>query len=91
MRAIPDSTKIKLMIDHGAKINAATVDGTTPLMMTAHVHTATELLRYLVRRGANFRATNKRGPGSGTRRLENAYSTYQYSQISFLSQNGPIP
>lgn len=61
MRAIPDLPKIKLLIEHGAHINSRTADGTTLLMMAAHVRSGSELVKYLVRKGADIEATNNRG------------------------------
>ena len=62
MRAMPDLAKIKLLAEHGANINAATVDGTTPLMLAAGIRTDGDVVRYLIAKGANLRATDRLGP-----------------------------
>ena len=61
MRAMPDLTKIRILVEHGAGINAVTVEGTTPLMMAARNRNAAAVVRYLLGKGADLRATNSRG------------------------------
>ncbi|MGH7973504.1 MAG: ankyrin repeat domain-containing protein, partial [Limisphaerales bacterium] len=61
MRAMPDLAKIKLLVEHGANLNAATVDGTTPLMVAAGIRTDGEVVRYLIAKGADLRATDSFG------------------------------
>src|SRR6185312_13435066 len=61
MRAMPDLAKIKLLVEHGANVNAATVDGTTPLILAAGIRTDGEVVRFLIAKGANLRATDRLG------------------------------
>ena len=60
---VPDSpylTTVKLLLDHGAQIEARDEDRGTPLIFAAG-HAQTEIVQLLLRRGANFQATDKYG------------------------------
>jgi ankyrin repeat protein len=61
MRAMPDLDKVKLLVAHGAKVNIFTVEGVTPLMIAAHTHGAADVVRYLLRSGADFHLLNRAG------------------------------
>jgi ankyrin repeat protein len=57
MRAIPDLAKVKLLVDHGADVNAS-AEGTTALLIAAGLPAAEEVVRYLIRNGADLKAVN---------------------------------
>jgi ankyrin repeat protein len=61
MRAMPDLAKIELLIEHGANVKAATVDGTTPLMMAARIESAGDVVRYLIKKGADLSSIDRSG------------------------------
>lgn len=61
MRAMPDMAKIELLIEHGANVKAATVDGTTPLMMAARIESAGDVVRYLIKKGADLSSIDRSG------------------------------
>ena len=56
MRAMPDLAKIKFLVDHGARVNAATSRGSTPLLIAAGLPAAEEVVRYLIQKGADIKA-----------------------------------
>jgi ankyrin repeat protein len=60
MRAMPDLAKIKLLVEHGADVNAVAV-GATPLLIAASLPNAEEVVRYLIQKGANIKAVNGLG------------------------------
>ncbi len=60
MRAMPDLAKVKLLVEHGADVNAA-AGGTTPLLIAAGLPSAEEVVRYLIQKGADFKAINGQG------------------------------
>lgn len=49
------------MIEHGAPVNAAALDGTTALMMAAMANPTTTVLKTLIEHGADVNAKNNRG------------------------------
>jgi ankyrin repeat protein len=61
MRAMPDLAKIQLLVEHGANVKAATVDGTTPLMLAARLESATDVVSYLLKHGADAGAIDRSG------------------------------
>src|SRR5215469_16878745 len=60
MRAIPDLGKIKLLIEHGADVNAS-ARGTTPLLIAAGIRSAGDVVRYLIKQGADTKAVDAQG------------------------------
>jgi len=60
MRAVPDLAKVKLLVEHGANVNAL-ADGTTPLLIAAGIPHAEALVRYLLEKGADLAAVNHLG------------------------------
>ncbi len=58
--AVDDLEKTKLLIERGAKVNARSGDGRTPLMVAVARRGATPVVRLLLDRGANVLV---RGPG----------------------------
>src|SRR5260370_10831474 len=61
MRAMPDLAKIKLLVEHGANVNAVAAGGNTPLLIAAHIRSAEEVVRYLIRNGADLKAVGGTG------------------------------
>jgi hypothetical protein len=49
------------MLEHGAPVNAAALDGTTALMMAAMANPTTTVLKTLIEHGADVNAKNNRG------------------------------
>jgi ankyrin repeat protein len=60
MRAMPDIAKVKLLVEHGANVNAL-AEGTTPLLIAAGTPHAEAVVRYLLEKGADWRAVNQLG------------------------------
>jgi ankyrin repeat protein len=60
MRSMPDLAKVKLLVEHGAGINAS-ADGATPLLIAAGIPGAEPVLRYLLEKGADLKAVNPLG------------------------------
>jgi ankyrin repeat protein len=60
MRGIPDLTKVKLLVKHGADVNTS-AGGTTPLLIAAGIRSAEDVLRYLIESGADLKATDGLG------------------------------
>ncbi|MDQ6700190.1 MAG: ankyrin repeat domain-containing protein, partial [Acidobacteriota bacterium] len=52
MMAAPDLSKVKLLIEHGASVNAKSKTRFTALMVAANYRGTTELVRYLLDKGA---------------------------------------
>lgn len=50
-----------LLITHGANVNTKSLDGTTPLMLAANRKGAVEIVRTLIQKGANVKASRKNG------------------------------
>ena len=61
MRVLPDLAKVKLLVEHGANISAATNEGDTALIMAVSIRSAEDMARYLVQKGVDVRASNQRG------------------------------
>ncbi len=60
MWAVPDTDKVRLLIDAGADVNAVSADGRTPLLIAAGFRGSAPVIRLLLEKGANIRA---RAPG----------------------------
>jgi ankyrin repeat protein len=60
MGAIPDLGKVKLLVEHGADVNAS-ARGTTPLLMAAGIRSAGNVVRYLIKQGADTKAIDAQG------------------------------
>ncbi|MFA6775915.1 MAG: ankyrin repeat domain-containing protein [Sphaerochaetaceae bacterium] len=55
------SEVVTSMLEHGAPVNAAALDGTTALMMAAMANPTTTVLKTLIEHGADVNAKNNRG------------------------------
>jgi N-acyl-D-amino-acid deacylase len=53
-----DLAKVRLLLDHGADVNAATKRGRTPLLIAALSDGSAEIVRLLLEKGANAKATD---------------------------------
>jgi ankyrin repeat protein len=60
MGAIPDLGKIKLLVARGADVNAS-AGGATPLLIAAGIRSAEDVVRYLVKHGADTKAVDAQG------------------------------
>jgi len=60
MRAIPDLAKVKLLVEHGADVNASAA-GTTPLLIASGIRSAEDVVRYLIKKGADVKALDLQG------------------------------
>ncbi len=56
-----DPARTKLLIDRGARVDVAAHGGTTPLMLAASVVGNTDSVRYLLKHGADLKATDAFG------------------------------
>ncbi len=59
-----DEAKVHLLVEHGADINARTKLGRSPLMVAAACDGCSEIVRYLLSKGADSKALNERGVGA---------------------------
>ena len=59
MRAMPDLAKIQMLVEHGANVKATTVTGRTPLMLAARIPSASDVVRYLLKMGADVDARDR--------------------------------
>jgi len=57
MRAVPDLAKVKLLVEHGADVNAS-AEGVAPILIAAGIPSAEGVVRYLLEKGADLRAVN---------------------------------
>jgi ankyrin repeat protein len=65
MWAVPDLEKIKLLIGHGADINARSTNlGRTPLLIAAGYPGSVEVLRFLIAKGADLHVKDNGGIGA---------------------------
>jgi ankyrin repeat protein len=60
MWAVTDLEKVRLLLDHGAQVDARSADGRTPLIIAAGIPGAAPVVTLLLGRGANVLAN---GPG----------------------------
>src|SRR5260370_22997195 len=65
MRAMPELTKTKLLVEHGADVNAS-AGGTTPLLIAAGLTAADEVVRYLIGKGSGLDSANRQGLDAAT-------------------------
>ena len=85
MWAMPELAKVKLLVARGANVNARSADlGLTPLLVAAGYPNTAEVLRVLVRRGADIKAKDKEGMHALGRAVLNA----DVETVRFLVENG---
>ena len=88
MWAIPDLSKVKLLVAHGANVNARSVNlQRTPLLIAASYPGTVELLKLLLDKGAELHAKDGRG---GTA-LGRAVLTADVTVVRFLVERGCDP
>src|ERR1700690_1828023 len=88
MWAIPDLAKVKLLVAHGAEVNARSTNlGRTPLLITASYPGAVEVLRLLLDKGADIHAKDK----SGMHALGRAVTYADVEVVRFLVEHGCDP
>lgn len=61
MWAVSDVEKVRTLLKHGAKVNAASDAGNTPLIIASHQYGSADVLKELLGRGADVRATTRDG------------------------------
>jgi ankyrin repeat protein len=85
MWAIPELPKVKLLVAHGANVNARSLNlGRTPLLVAAGYPNAADLIRLLLREGADIKAKDK----SGMHALGRAVFLADVATVRFLVENG---
>jgi ankyrin repeat protein len=85
MWAIPELTKVKLLIARGANVNARSADlGPTPLLVAAGYPNTMAVLQILVRKGADVKAKDKEGMHA----LGRAVLLADVENVRFLVENG---
>ena len=85
MWAIPDSAKVKLLVAHGADVNARSTNlQRTPLLIAASYPGTVEILRLLVDKGADIHAKDK----DQIHALGRATLSADVAVVRFLAENG---
>jgi ankyrin repeat protein len=85
MWAIPELPKVQLLVARGKHVNARSLSlGRTPLLIAAGYPNAADVLRVLVREGADIRAKDK----SGMHALGRAVFLADVETVRFLVENG---
>ncbi len=85
MWAVPDLEKVRLLVEHGANVNARSNNlGRTPLLIAAGYPGSTDTLRVLLDKGADLRAKDKNGEHA----LHKASSSADVEVVRFLVERG---
>ena len=88
MWAIPDLAKVKLLVEHGAGVNARSTNlQRTPLLVAASYPGTVEILRVLLSKGADIHAKDK----SGLHALGRATTYADVEVVRFLVEHGCDP
>jgi ankyrin repeat protein len=88
MWAIPNLPKVKLLVEHGADVNARSTNlQRTPLLVAASYPGTVEILRLLVSKGADIHARDK----SGVHALGRATTYADVDVVRFLVEHGCDP
>jgi uncharacterized protein len=83
--AVPDLDKVKLLIARGANVNAASSNlERTALLVAASYPKSVDVMRLLLRKGANIRAKDK----SGMHALGRAVGFGDFESVRSLVENG---
>ena len=86
--AIPNLAKVKLLVEHGADVNARSANlQRTPLLVAASYPGAAEVLRLLLSKGADIHAKDK----SGMHALGRATTYADVDVVRFLVEHGCDP
>ena len=85
MWAIPDLAKVRLLVDHGANVNAVSKNlGRTPLLIAAGYPNTVPVLKLLLEKGADLKARDR----SGENALRRAARFGDVSVVRFLHEQG---
>lgn len=85
MWAVPDLAKVRLLIEHGADVNAASKNlGRTPLLIAAGYPDTVPVLKLLLEKGADLRARDR----SGENAMRKAARFSDVSVVEFLHERG---
>ena len=88
MWAIPDMAKVRVLVEHGANVNArSTTLQRTPVLVAASYPGTVEILRLLLSKGADIHAKDK----SGLHALGRAATYADVDVVRFLVEHGCDP
>ncbi len=88
MWAIPDLAKVKLLLEHGADVNAHSTNlQRTPLLVAASYPGSVDVLKLLLSKGANLHAKDR----SGVHALGRAVVSADITVVRFLVESGIDP
>jgi len=87
MWAVPDLDKVRLLVAHGANVNARSETERTPLLVAASYPGTVDLLRLLLDRGADLRAKDQLGATA----LSLAVRSADVAVVRFLVERGLDP
>jgi len=87
MWAVPDLTKVRILLTHGANANARSETERTALLVAASYPRTVEVLRHLLDRGADLRALDR----GGATALSLAVRSADTEVIRFLVERGLDP
>ena len=88
MWAIPDFAKAKVLVEHGADVNARSSNfGRTPLLVAASYPGTVEILKLLLGKGADLHAKDK----TGVHALGRATTSADVEVVRFLVESGLDP
>ena len=88
MWAIPDLAKVRVLVEHGANVNArSTTLQRTPMLVAASYPGTVEILRLLLSKGADIHAKDK----SGVHALGRAATYADVDVVRFLVEHGCDP
>ena len=87
MWAIPNFAKVKLLVEHGADVNARSNLERTPLLVAASFPGTVEILQLLLSKGADIHAKDK----SGMHALGRAATYADVDVVRFLVEHGCDP
>jgi ankyrin repeat protein len=87
MWAVSDEEKVRLLVAHGANVNAKSTTERTPLLVAAALPRTTGVLRILLDRGADLRAQDR----AGATALALAVRSADVDVVRFLVERGLDP
>ena len=87
MWAVPNVDKVRLLIDHGANVNAKSETDRTAFLVAASFPRTLDVLRLLLDRGADLRAQDR----SGANALALAVRSADVEVVRFLADKGLEP
>ena len=87
MWAVPDIEKVRVLLAHGANVNATSESERTPLLVASSLPRTVDVLRLLLDRGANLRAQDR----AGATALALAVRSADVDVVRFLVERGLDP